>query len=448
MAPHPLTRLRLVAGLSHPAYARLIADTHALLGHGGMAARREKVSRWESGRVTPDLTTQLTIAHVHRIPAEFVHRLGWPHWLSLAPDDAPLSEGPWDTDGAVEVAHRAVTAGRGPAPEQPTVTGPALRLLVDRARAALASPSSPARDGRPALDPRLLDAAEGRLQHLEVPEWAPHQARAQAPPLTASALLSAAAAEHRFAVHLATHTGGGERLLGLLRRTATLCAILSSSTGEEARAERYGLAAVRAAAASGDSHQVAATLSHLALRHLSAGDPADVLLLLDAARSVMTAPSDHFTASLYAKEAVARARLGDAGASLQALGLADGAAARAGDTPCPYGDHVDEEKMRFGRAKVWNELGRPRRALTGFAPLTRLIDTPTHMSPQTAFRLLQPIDAQLALGDLDAAAHGLHQAVTLTGTLPDGLIRQYRRRFAAHSRHRLVEPLWSFLATD
>ncbi|AZM87213.1 MULTISPECIES: hypothetical protein [Streptomyces] len=69
------------------------------------------------------------------------------------------------------------------------------------------------------------------------------------------------------------------------------------------------------------------------------------------------------------------------------------------------------------------------------------------MSPQTAFRLLQPIDAQLALNDLDAAAHGLQQAVTLTGVLPPGLVRQYRRRFAPHSGHRLVGPLWSFLAT-
>ncbi|RSS40308.1 hypothetical protein EF912_32365 [Streptomyces sp. WAC07061] len=453
MAPHPLTRLRLAAGLSHPAYARLIADTHALLGHGTMAARREKVSRWESGRVTPDLTTQLAIAHVHRIPQEFVHQLGWPHWLHLATDGAPLLEEPWDTGGAVEIARRVVATDRAPAPGHLAVTGPALRVLAARARAALTCPQ-PAEAHRPDLapfDPRLLDGAESRLRHLEVPEWAAHQAPATAPPLTPAALLSAAAAEHRFAVHLATHSATsattGARLLALLRRTAALCAILCSSTGEEGRAEWYGLAALRAATASRESLHVAAAFSHLALRHLSAGDPADALFLLDVARSLMTEPSHHFTASLYAKRAVAQARLGDTAGSLRALDRADRAAARAGDAPCPYGEHVDEQKMLFGRAKVWKELGDPRRALTGFAPLTALVDTRAHMSPQTAFRLLQPIDAQLALNDLDAAAHGLQQAVTLTGVLPPGLVRQYRRRFAPHSGHRLVGPLWSFLTT-
>ncbi|MEU8463952.1 hypothetical protein [Streptomyces sp. NPDC029003] len=453
MASHPLTRLRLAAGLPHPAYARLIADTHALLGHGTMAARREKVSRWESGRVTPDVTTQLAIAHVHRIPEEFVHQLGWPHWLYLATDDAPLLEEPWNTDGAVEIARQIVAADRAPVRDHLAVTGPALRILAARALAALACPApAPTHSpGLPPLDPQLLDGAEARLRQLEVPEWAPHQAPTAAPPLTPAALLAAATAEHRFAVHLATrtnhHAATGERLLVLLRRTATLCAILCSSTGEEGRAEWYGLAALRAATASRAPHHVATAFSHLALRHLSAGEPADVLFLLDTARSLMTDPSHHFTASLHAKEAVARACRGDTAESLQALDRADRAAALAGNAVCPYGEHIDEQKMLFGRAKVWKELGDPRRALTGFAPLTALIDTQAHMSPQTAFRLLQPIDAQLALNDLDAAAQVLQQAVTLTGILPTGLTRQYRQRFTPHSDHRLIASLWPFLTT-
>ncbi|WP_260618338.1 hypothetical protein [Streptomyces sp. WAC07149] len=98
--------------------------------------------------------------------------------------------------------------------------------------------------------------ASGNSKSLE---YAPHQAPATAPPLNPAALLSAAA-EDRFAVHLATHTAHhattGERLLALLRRTATLCAILCSSTGDESRAERYGLAALRIATASQEPHHV------------------------------------------------------------------------------------------------------------------------------------------------------------------------------------------------
>ncbi|MGW1290569.1 hypothetical protein ACWD4N_45105, partial [Streptomyces sp. NPDC002586] len=31
-------------------------------------ARREKIARWESGKVTPETSAQLAIAHVHQIP--------------------------------------------------------------------------------------------------------------------------------------------------------------------------------------------------------------------------------------------------------------------------------------------------------------------------------------------------------------------------------------------
>ncbi|MFB8062477.1 hypothetical protein ACFC6U_40740, partial [Kitasatospora purpeofusca] len=69
MAQHPLTLLRTSLGHSQSAYAQLIAKTHAQLGFGQMAARREKVSRWESGRIVPELTAQYAMAHVHRVPA-------------------------------------------------------------------------------------------------------------------------------------------------------------------------------------------------------------------------------------------------------------------------------------------------------------------------------------------------------------------------------------------
>ncbi|MGW1289035.1 hypothetical protein ACWD4N_36570, partial [Streptomyces sp. NPDC002586] len=67
-ARHPLALLREQTGLSHGAYAQLIARTHADLGFGTMAARREKIARWESGKVTPETSAQLAIAHVHQIP--------------------------------------------------------------------------------------------------------------------------------------------------------------------------------------------------------------------------------------------------------------------------------------------------------------------------------------------------------------------------------------------
>src|SRR5262245_41707753 len=92
---HPLAALRSRAGYTHGEYARLIAETHAELGFGHMAARREKVSRWEAGRAVPERTAQLAIAHIHAVPKEDVDRLVWPDWLHLAYGDARQLELPW-----------------------------------------------------------------------------------------------------------------------------------------------------------------------------------------------------------------------------------------------------------------------------------------------------------------------------------------------------------------
>ncbi|EFL19771.1 predicted protein [Streptomyces sp. C] len=72
----------------------LVAETHAALGLGQMAARREKVSRWESGRTIPEHSAQLAMAHIHHVPATEVCRLGWPHWLYLARQPGPRLR-PW-----------------------------------------------------------------------------------------------------------------------------------------------------------------------------------------------------------------------------------------------------------------------------------------------------------------------------------------------------------------
>ncbi|MFB8239574.1 hypothetical protein ACFC58_23770 [Kitasatospora purpeofusca] len=56
---------------------------------------------------------------------------------------------------------------------------------------------------------------------------------------------------------------------------------------------------------------------------------------------------------------------------------------------------------------------------------------------RTAVWLLYTIDTHLALGQLDIAAEAAHQAVDLTGTLPPGLAREYRRKLARH-RHEPV----------
>ncbi len=443
MAEHPLASLRASLGLSHPSYAQLVSETHARLGFGSMAARREKVSRWESGRTVPEFTAQLAIADIHRVRAEDVERLGWPDWLHLATDDAVLHQ-PWTSQGVLDVLHRSVRIADAPPHRDLALTGPGLLsqagwALSDEGAAA----ARLARDGRTVN----LDAVvwiEIRTQALEL-----HESGTSVAPV---ALLAAAHAEHRLITSLLTEGGYGSdlgtRLLGLAARTATLCAWLSSSLGEEARAERYALAAIRAATAAGARRHVATYMSQLAIRHILIGDPGDALALVDGARVLVPRPSAHFAASLHTKEALARARLGEVSASAHALDRAAEAlaldATEQDPADGPFDIAVDEDYLAIGRGNAWLFLGQPRKALPHFSPL--LTDGPALTSPYTARRLLQVVDAQLALGELDAAAHSAHRAVAVTGSLPSGLARQYRQRFSCHQAEPVARNVLDLLA--
>ncbi|PKV83013.1 hypothetical protein BX283_0502 [Streptomyces sp. TLI_146] len=107
---HPLALLREQKGMTHGAYAMLVAQTHAELGFGTMAARREKVARWESGRITPETSAQLAMAHLHGVPRTEVERLGWPDWLYTATGHSEVLSAPWTYGSAVEAMNRIAHA--------------------------------------------------------------------------------------------------------------------------------------------------------------------------------------------------------------------------------------------------------------------------------------------------------------------------------------------------
>lgn len=429
MAPHPLAVLRTSAGLSHPAYARLIAETHARLGFGTMAARREKISRWESGRTVPEISTQLAIAEVHGVSAQDVRRLGWPHWLHLATDDAALLEQPWTRRGAITAARSTSQPSRAGARSYLAVTGTVLDAQVKKALTALADPQRPhAQEGR-RVTPRLLAGIEARLRALE--------AQGAGASVTPTALRHAAGAEHRLITGL-LHNGGyahptGVRLLLLATRTAVLCGYLGGCTGDEGGAERYNLAALRTASAAGSRPYTAVALSHLVIRHLISGDARDALSLLTAVRSLVPRPFPRCDASLLMHEAVALARVGEETPSMRAMDRAAALVTAAPDEGAPVDTvavRIDEDHLTFGYGNAWQCLGQHKRALAHFAPL--FAPASAQPPPHTARRILHAVDAHLAVGDVDAAAECAHHAVDILGSLPPGLADQYRRRFAPH----------------
>ncbi|MEV4870749.1 hypothetical protein [Streptomyces syringium] len=444
MAQHPLTLLRNSVGLSHRDYAQLVADTHHALGFGHIHARREKISRWESGRVIPALTAQLAMAHVHGVDEEDVLRRGWPHWLHLATDDAALVNQPWTAQGAIDSAEQL--AGAQPR-SYLAVTGPGLHAQLRAALLALADPKLlPAREGPP-VPSEALTCIESRTQSLEAQEAGSHS--------TPMALLYATRTELQLITTLLNHSGYGSatraRLLGLAARTARLCSCLSTGLGEVAIAERYALTAIRMAVATGGRHQALICLADLAGIHLVAGDPRDALSVIHAARTAPRHLVPHLAATLRSWEALALARLGEPTGSAQAMNQAGRILATEleEDVTCDQSTRsINEMRLALCTGISWLHLDRPKQALPSFITLfgeDASVPSRVPPCPVTAAALLYMVDVQLSLGELDAAARSTHRAIALVGDLPTALAQQYHQRFAPYENEPLVKNLFAYL---
>ncbi|MGF1427265.1 hypothetical protein [Kitasatospora sp. LaBMicrA B282] len=445
MARHPLATLRNSLGLSHPGYAQLVARTHEQLGSGRMAARREKISRWESGRSVPELTAQLAMAHIHQVDTEDVLRLGWPNWLLLATGDEALLDRPWTVAGAVDAL--TSTSRSTSEPSRLAVTGPVLRAQVQAALGALqAGPGAWTRRGRHVGEEAVswIEARVTNIEGLEAGTSIPQ-----------AVLFASARAEYQLAADLLTGYGydavTGRRLLLLAARSATLCVWLSGALGEELRAERYALAALRAAVAAGEGRHTAAYLALLAIRHLRRGDPNDALALLRAARVAVPRPTPRLAIVLRTREARAVARLGDRTSTLRSLGQASRALDVASPSWNPESDptcgNVDQEYFTLALGHAMLRLGRPKQALVHYDVLLGDGTEPHRPpSPHLAARLRPVVEAQLAVGDVAAAADTVARAVAHAGRLPPGLADGFRRQMLPHAEHRGVAVLLDRLA--
>ncbi|MEU8779054.1 hypothetical protein [Streptomyces sp. NPDC048606] len=435
MMLHPLAQLRTAAGLSHPAYARLVAETHAALGLGRMAARREKVSRWESGRTEPEHSAQLAMAHIHHVPAAEVCRLGWPHWLYLATGDAGLAGEPYTDDGAAHALDSSLHLPHAPRPPVLLLEGWALSKQIRSALARLAETADSAVPDEAGLPAERLEWMEARVKALEEQEFGTF--------VPVHALYAAALSEHRQAVALITATPHSRpvprRLYRLAAHTGMLCAWLSSAAGEETRAERHVLAALRAAAASGSRSHTSAALTRLALRHLLAGSPADALTLVRAARAADPRPWPGTEVQFHGYRAFALAHLGEPAAARQALD--DTARAVSNVAATPFEMAARHHAMVTTEALTSLYLGHLTTARRQFGPLTEHLTTPQAgpPSPYTAQWLRYAVETHLALGDIDIAAHSTRRALDLAGTLPEALALQFHQLLEAHQHEPLIQ---------
>ncbi|MFJ8476941.1 hypothetical protein [Kitasatospora sp. NPDC094011] len=446
MTTHPLAALRTSTGLSQAEYAQLVARTHAELGHGRMAARREKVSRWESGRIAPEFTAQLAIARIHLVDTDLVLRLGWPRWLTATVGDHDLLHQPWTPHGAMAVTRLTAATAGDPRPGLAAV-GSSLTAQIRGAITALDGNARPPQRNGPHITPETLTWAEHRIRALERLETGS--------PSHPAALRLAARTEHQLISDLLSSHGYdrilGTELLLLAARTAALCTWTSHVLGEDAQAERFNLAAIRAASAAGAPHRTAAHLAQLAFRHRHHGHPRDVLSLVQAARTIDPHPTPRLATVLHTHQALALARLAQPTTALRAMDHAEHALATAppqwDPNADPAGATIDENYLAVSHGSTQLALGEPTRALTWFSALLNT-GTPTrrHPTPYAVTDLSLVVQAQLAAGQTDEAASTVRHAVDRSGNLPPGLADRFRALLAPHTHQPPVQAALAHLA--
>lgn len=132
---HPLAYVRRRHGWSYQDLARVIAD-HALALGVPMAARREKVWRWEHWGVVPEADSQRALARALGIPARELELRPWPRWL---PAHGGMPDGlPWTAEGSLTALGTLVDDGAADVRGFPIADEGALRDAIadwDAARA-------------------------------------------------------------------------------------------------------------------------------------------------------------------------------------------------------------------------------------------------------------------------------------------------------------------------
>lgn len=434
---HPLAALRAKAGYTHGEYARLIAETHARLGFGHMAARREKVSRWEAGRAVPERTAQLAIAHIHSIPQEHVDRLAWPEWLHLANGDARQLDFPWTPEAAPEAILDAVAERQQTQQAYLLATGQGARSLAENwldamTEAMAETPPGTSPYDRAALrwqvDPKSELHASARLRTLlKFAGW-----------FTAGWLVPASEHELR---HLAGHFSAApdvtadkdSGLLTLAAEGLSLCGFIARLEGEHVSAQRYYVAGLRCATAAGNAGVAVGIMTMHAAQYLDLRLHEEAAGLLTSAgtflrRNRIQVQDPALPTLLQGQIARVHAQRGDDQGRRRSL-----AAGREALESVPCNDPMVILPVRGGRwlqlmdAVSLLELGRPDQAIKEFEPVLSDHQPTMRLPPSVrSLYLLRAADAQAALGDLAGSVKTVAQATSLLGGVRAAVSKQVR----------------------
>ncbi|GGO58965.1 transcriptional regulator [Streptomyces lasiicapitis] len=445
---HPLNQVLTVRGWTAEYCLRRVADRHKALGYGGMAIRKEKVSRWTrpGNPQTPNMPTQVAMAEVLGIDAREIRAQPWPHWLLLAlRDDTAIWESPWNPAGTIQALDHA--GGLVDLDRRGFLIATTATLAATLAQWATADPVPATASGGRQIGAAVADRFDSRLddlRHLDDDLGSDH-------------VYDAACAEKRLITRLLRDNSysenTGRRLHASAAEASRLAGWCAFDSGQTAAAERHFVTSLRAAAGAGDRTAGATALAFWAnLRYAnSTPDPRGALDLLDGAlthRADITSP--RVLTMLYIRQARAHSIAGEPTAAYRAIGNALAAYDRGTppdeDLQSMYWITTGEVLQAAASAAL--SLGDPRRALTYFSSAV------THHDPYdsdkeprgTAIYLARQAEAHLALGDLDGAVETGQQAVGLMGGVTSARGSETLNRLRTEfSRHRSTPVVRTFL---
>jgi hypothetical protein len=314
---HPLAYVRRRHGWSYQDLARVIADHARALGVP-MAARREKVWRWEHWGVVPEADSQRALARALGIPPGELESRPWPRWL---PAPGGMPDGlPWTAEGSMSALATLVDDGGSDSRGFPITDEQGLLDAIadwDAAEAETAGGRGPAVERQDDTDdPEGADLPAG--VDGTVATWLEAGAlglRRLDDRLGGGAVRHRVEADVRLVCGLLCRGAGSAatrtRLLRVAADLAQLGGWAATDTGRHSAAQRHYLTGLWLAHTAGDRSMAVGLWGGLALQTVTAGRPQEAVAAAEAAvRAAGGAPP--------VVRALAASRLGRAHAALGA----------------------------------------------------------------------------------------------------------------------------------
>ncbi|WP_431961081.1 hypothetical protein [Actinacidiphila sp. bgisy160] len=316
---HPLASVRRSHGWSYQDLARVVADNARALGVP-MAARREKVWRWEHWGVVPERDSQRALARALGVALREVDARPWPGWL---PSFDGIPDGlPWTRAGGLDALDALLDGGGRDPRGHPVLEGPAFGAAV----ADWTAVTDRGGNGPPPDDADLLAAREGSAADEETVAWLERGVlglRRLDDRLGGAAVRHRVEADLRIALDLlrrGPYRGGVDaRLLRVAAGLAQLGGWAATDCGRHGAAQRHYLTGLRLAHGAEDRAQAANLWAGLSLQAVFAGRHDDALAASRAAESAAAGATSRTRAMLATRRARAYAGLGEDAACRRSL---------------------------------------------------------------------------------------------------------------------------------